>query len=127
MAEDRPDQRRMDRRGVPRGGRRDTDLWAYAPLVFLVDSDVVRREHLQFALLTCRFAVAPLPSADRALAALPALCPDAMLVSLDELDHVSVQSPRGRDGRPIPIVPLRADTHRLLESLRTAFRQRTEP
>lgn len=116
------ERRRPDRRRVPRGGRRDEDRGGFAPLIFLIDSDVARRELCSLILLQMRFAVAPFASSDRAMRVIESLAPDAIVVSPSELDAMSYSVPVRRSGRNIPVVPLNARGEVLVGALRLAFR-----
>lgn len=114
-----------DRRRVPRGGRRDDDLGGFYPLIFLIDDNVARREAGALLLLHARFAVAPFPTAQAALAVLSSLAPDAIVAAPAELDAVTARVPTRR-GTRIPVVPLHARTDVLMNALRTAFRSTAE-
>ena len=115
-----------DRRRVPRGGRRDEDRGGFAPLIFLIDDDLARREMCSMILLQMRFAVAPFTTADRAMRAIESLAPDAIVVSPNELDTMSHSVPVRRSGRNIPVVPLNTRGEVLVGALRVAFRASVE-
>jgi CheY-like chemotaxis protein len=69
-----------DRRGRARGGRRTSDPSGYSPLVLVVDRDTHGRETCEAILAKLRFAVAPVESAEKALAIMAALKPDIVVV-----------------------------------------------
>jgi FixJ family two-component response regulator len=116
-----------DRRHTPRGGRRPEDRGGFTPLIFLIDSDLERRELCSMILLQMRFAVAPFTTAASAMRAIESLAPDAIVVSPSELDAVSHSVPVRRSGRNIPVVPLHTRGEVLVGALRVAFRSTAEP
>jgi CheY-like chemotaxis protein len=68
-----------ERRRRPRGGRRPEDLRGFTPLVMVVDSEVRRREISEAILAKLMFAVAPVESAEKAVALLNALNPEVIV------------------------------------------------
>lgn len=121
------ERRLPDRRRTPRGGRRPQDRGGFTPLIFLIDSDLERRDLCSMILLQMRFAVAPFTSADRAMRAIESLAPDAIVVSPAELDALSHSVPVRRSGRNIPVVPLHTRAEVLVSALRAAFRSSAQP
>jgi hypothetical protein len=104
---DSDDKRRgLDRRRFSRGGRRDTDIRGYTPLIFVVDSRPSGRDACEAILAKLRFAVAPFDSLEKAKRAMEGLKPDLVLVTRDGLDEMRSAVPAGRNEIPLPIVPL---------------------
>jgi hypothetical protein len=104
---DSGDKRRgPDRRRFSRGGRRDTDLRGYTPLVFVVDPRPSGRDACEAILAKLRFAVAPFDSLDKAKRAMEGLKPDLVLVTKDKLDEMRGALPAGRNESPLPVLPL---------------------
>jgi hypothetical protein len=101
------DKRRgPDRRRFSRGGRRETDIRGYTPLIFVVDARPSGRDACEAILAKLRFAVAPFDSLEKAKRAMEGLKPDLVLVTKDGLDEMRRALPGGRNENPIPIVPL---------------------
>jgi hypothetical protein len=98
-----------DRRRQPRGGRRPTDMAGFTPLVYVVDPRPVGVEACEAILAKLRFAVAPFTSVEQARRALHGLKPDLVLVVRDHLEELRGDLPIGRDGGPVPILPLPDD------------------
>jgi FixJ family two-component response regulator len=104
---DSADKRRgPDRRRFSRGGRRDTDIRGYTPLVFVVDSRPSGRDACEAILAKLRFAVAPFDSLEKAKRAMEGLKPDLVLVTRDGLDEMRNALPAGRNESPLPVLPL---------------------
>ena len=104
---DSADKRRgPDRRRFSRGGRRDTDIQGYTPLVFVVDSRPSGRDACEAILAKLRFAVAPFDSLEKAKRAMEGLKPDLVLVTRDGLDEMRNALPAGRNESPLPVLPL---------------------
>jgi hypothetical protein len=118
---DRKDLRLVsDRRRAPRGGRRPGDLAGFTPLILLIDEDAQSRELSTLELLKLRFAVAPFATAQSALAVLPSLAPDAVVVGPQSLDSVASAAALSR----VPVVPMNAHGEQLIHALRLALRTR---
>src|SRR5262245_47742601 len=96
----------LDRRRQPRGGRRPTDVQGFTPLVYVVDGRPTGREACEAILAKLRFAVAPFTSVEQARHALAGLKPDIVLVAASDIDKLRDDMPEGREGRPVPILPL---------------------
>ena len=114
-----------DRRRQPRGGRRPADRSGYTPLVFVIDPRPSAREACEAILAKLRFAVAPFDSLDQAKRALNGLKPDIVLVVTDHLEEIRRMLPQGRDGRPVPVLPLpdiEVSPVTLVEEIRRALR-----
>jgi len=123
------DQRRVsDRRRQPRGGRRAGDRPGYAPLVLVIDGEVARRDITEAILARLHFAVAPVETADKALALMQAIRPELIVSPEREAPRLRNAGPLDRNGTPIPIVAI-ADANRdpdaFIETIRAALRART--
>lgn len=117
-----------ERRRHERGGRRTTDGPGYAPLVFVVDGEVRRRDICEAILAKLRFAVAPFESVEKALVAMEALRPEVVVVGQREAATMRDRVREGRDGDPIPIVTIANQLESpevVVEALRTALRLET--
>jgi hypothetical protein len=95
-----------DRRRFARGGRRETDVRGYTPLVFVVDPRPSGRDACEAILAKLRFAVAPFDSLEKAKRAMEGLRPDLILVAKDQLEAMRQALPAGRNEGPLPILPL---------------------
>jgi hypothetical protein len=125
MAEPDDERRRnTDRRRYPRGGRRPTDVPGFTPLVYVVDPRPNGRDTCETILAKLRFAVAPFDSIEHARRALAGLKPDIVLVIPEGLEQLRADLPSGRNGQPVPILPLPADLSptALIEQIRRALR-----
>jgi CheY-like chemotaxis protein len=121
-------RRRPDRRRAPRGGRRTDDREGYTPLVLVVDGEVARRDITEAVLARLRFAVAPVESAEKAIALMQAIRPEIIVSPQHEAERLRSASPSDRSGMPIPIVSVTDDDRDpeiLIETIRTALRART--
>src|SRR6476620_8262819 len=105
MAEREHQQRGPDRRRQARGGRRPTDIWGYAPLVFVVDARPRGRDACEAILAKLRFAVAPFDSVDQALKVVTALRPD-IIVAAGELIEPLRSGIAPKQDRDIPVVAI---------------------
>jgi hypothetical protein len=118
-----PVQRRLqvDRRRLPRGGRRLYDHGGLSPLVMVVERTAERRSVTEAVLALGHFAVAPVVSVEGALAVCSGLMPAVIVCAEDDIDRL-------RDGlRPftLPIVAsTRGDDEPrdLIERIRVALR-----
>ena len=123
---DSADKRRgPDRRRFSRGGRRDTDIRGYTPLVFVVDSRPSGRDACEAILAKLRFAVAPFDSLEKAKRAMEGLKPDLVLVPPDGLDEMQRALPAGRNENPLPVLALPdsdLSMSTLIEEVRRALR-----
>ena len=79
MSERVHQKRGPDRRKQARGGRRPTDRWGYAPLVFVVDSRPTGRDACEAILAKLRFAVAPAHTLAEATRVMDALRPNLIV------------------------------------------------
>jgi CheY-like chemotaxis protein len=120
-------QGRGDRRRHQRGGRRTTDRPGYAPLVMVVDGEFARRDVTETILARLHFAVAPVESADKALALMQAIRPELIVSPAHDAPRLRSVAPADRSGNPIPIVST-ADDNRdpdiLVDAIRSALRGR---
>ncbi len=115
-----------DRRRFARGGRRATDRAGYAPMVVVFDGDERRLDLAEAILAKLRFAVAPFPSVDKAVAAMQALMPEIVVARAEDVQQLRDRLPVDRDGRAIPVLPLTpdlAEPRALIEALRQLIRQ----
>jgi DNA-binding response OmpR family regulator len=118
-------RRRPDRRRFARGGRRETDVAGFTPLVFVVDARPSGREACEAILAKLRFAVAPFDSLDKAKRAMEGLKPDLVLVARDLVDELRRSVPAGRNEMPLPILTLpdgEPSMETLIEEVRRALR-----
>jgi len=124
MSERVHQKRGPDRRKQARGGRRPTDRWGYAPLVFVVDSRPTGRDACEAILAKLRFAVAPFDSVAQAAKVLNALRPDIILVgTVDERALKDAVAGNPGSATPVVVIP-EHDTEAvaLIEAVRTALR-----
>lgn len=123
---DSGDKRRgPDRRRFSRGGRRDTDLRGYTPLIFVVDPRPSGRDTCEAILAKLRFAVAPFDSLEKATRAMEGLKPDLVLVTRDRLEDMRRALPAGRNESPLPVLPLPEgdlSMNTLIDEVRRALR-----
>jgi len=123
---DSGDKRRgPDRRRFSRGGRRDTDIRGYTPLVFVVDPRPSGRDACEAILAKLRFAVAPFDSLEKAARAMEGLKPDLVLVTKDRLEEMRRALPAGRNESPLPVLPLpegELSMSTLIDEVRRALR-----
>jgi FixJ family two-component response regulator len=119
-----------DRRRISRGGRRAVDRAGFAPMVIVIDDDEARREISEAILARLRFAVAPFASVDEALAAMPALRPEAVVARADAAAGLRGRLPDMLNGGTIPLLSITAelaDPEALVEALRRLLRERRRP
>ena len=116
-----PERCGVDRRRLPRGGRRAGDHEGFAPLVMLVGDEPAIIDGSEAILAKLRFAVATSSSVDDALRVLPDLKPD--LVVAGEGDEA-----RLRTGTPthVPVVVMNRgmqdNPEALIEAIRRTLR-----
>jgi DNA-binding NtrC family response regulator len=125
MADRVPRQRGPDRRRQPRGGRRPTDGWGYAPLVFVIDSRPIGRDACEAILAKLRFAVAQFETVDQAMRVVNALRPDIIVTSGEQIDELRDAMARARDQHAIPTVAIPehdGEAVALIEAIRGALR-----
>jgi len=115
-----PERRGVDRRRLPRGGRRAEDHEGFAPLVMLVGDEPAIIDGSEAILAKLRFAVATSSSVDDALRVLPDLKPD--LVVAGEGDEA-----RLRTGTHVPVVVMNRgmqdNPEALIEAVRRSLRR----
>jgi len=75
-------RRGLDRRAIPRGGRRATDKAGHAPLVLLVDHDENATARCEAILAKLHFAVAPTRTLDDARKVMESLRPNIIVASI---------------------------------------------
>jgi hypothetical protein len=118
-------RRGPDRRRQRRGGRRSEDHPGYAPLVLVIDGKEGRRDITEAILMRLRFAVAPVESADKALALMETLRPEIIVSSEIDAPRLRRAALSNKAGVPIPIVAVE-DEHRdpeaFIESIRVGLR-----
>jgi hypothetical protein len=115
-------RRRSDRRFYCRGGRRPADLSGFSPLVMVVESDDARRTITERLLASSHFAVAPVPSVERALSICRGLAP--AVIVCNKGDETRVRA--GLKPREIPIVGTSVGSDsldRLVDRIRDAVRR----
>jgi len=115
-------RRRPDRRFYCRGGRRPGDLSGFSPLVMVVESDGARRTITERLLASSHFAVAPVPTVERALAICRGLAPAGIVCN--EGDETRVRA--GLKPREIPVVGTGGESDaldRLVDRIRDAVRR----
>ena len=78
-------------------------------MVVVIDGDERRRDISEAILAKLHFAVAPFDSTDKALAAMQALRPEAVVVRADAIEELRGRLPNDRDGRAIPLLPITDD------------------
>jgi hypothetical protein len=116
----------QDRRRFARGGRREGDRVGYAPMVVVIDDDARRRDISEAILAKLHFAVAPFESIEKALAAMQALRPEAVVARADAVAELRGRLPNDRDGRAIPLLPIAIEAAEpvvLVEALRRLLQE----
>jgi hypothetical protein len=114
-----------DRRRKARGGRRFDDRQGFSPLVLVIDGEAGRRDVTEIILAKLHFAVAPVDTADRALALMSALRPEVIVSSEADAPRLRQGAPTGRKGHPVPVVAVgdhERDPDVLVERIRAALR-----
>ena len=125
MSERVHEKRGPDRRKQPRGGRRPSDRWGYAPLVFVVDSRPTARDACEAILAKLRFAVAPFDSVAQAVKVLNALRPEIIVVAADQERGLREGIADNAAGGATPVVAIPehdVEAVALLEAIRSALR-----
>jgi DNA-binding NtrC family response regulator len=124
MAERGQQKRGPDRRRQPRGGRRPTDGWGYAPLVFVIDSRPIGRDACEAILAKLRFAVAQFETVDQAMRVVSALRPDIVVTSGEQIDelHNALAQARGQAIPAVAIPEHDGEAVALIEAIRGALR-----
>src|SRR5438067_1625999 len=110
-----------DRRRRARGGRRAADQAGYSPLVLVVDRDAHGRDTCEAILAKLRFAVAPVDSAEKALAVMAALKPDIVVVR--ETDAALLRG----IAAPLVVMNDAQDPLSLVDEIRRALRAMPRP
>lgn len=123
MADVRNNRHGSERRRHPRGGRRLTDVSGWSPLVLVVDPDPGRRDISEAILAKLRFAVAPVESAEKAVALIRALRPEIIVAGEDDARQICALAPSA--GVPVVSVGEHSRvTDELIEAVRRALRAR---
>lgn len=125
--EQRQQRLQPDRRKRPRGGRRADDAVGFTPLVFVVDGDDRRRDVCETILARLRFAVAPFPTADAAVAVMSGLRPEVVAAGRVEYMRLRDRMAAGSNGLVIPLVliPDEAPPEAIVEAIREGLRNTT--
>jgi DNA-binding NtrC family response regulator len=114
-----------DRRRLPRGGRRPEDVRGFTPLVMVVDSEARRRDISEAILAKLMFAVAPVESAEKAVAILRALNPEVIVAGEEDAKKIRELAPLDNG---IAIISVAEDTRvseALIDAVRQSLRQRS--
>jgi CheY-like chemotaxis protein len=113
-----------ERRRRPRGGRRPEDLRGFTPLVMVVDSEVRRREISEAILAKLMFAVAPVESAEKAVALLNALNPEVIVAGEQDARKIRQLMPIDTVIAIVAVGENARVTDALIESVRDSLRGR---
>jgi len=120
------EQRRgPDRRRQRRGGRRNADQAGHAPLVLVIDGKAGRRDITEAILVRLRFAVAPVESADKALALMETIRPEIIVSPESDAPRLRLAALSNKAGTPIPVVGVEdenRDPEVFIESIRVGLR-----
>lgn len=116
-----------DRRRRPRGGRRASDTAGFTPLVFVVDGNERQRDVCETILAKLRFAVAPFPTADAAVAVMSGLRPEVVAAGRGEYMRLRERMTTGSNGLVIPLVliPEGASPDAIVDAIREGLRSST--
>lgn len=125
-----PERRQgLDRRHVPRGGRRPGDPQGYAPLVLVADDDPDSGARCVAILSRLRFAVAPAHSVDEAVHVMRSLHPDLIVVRLRDQARLREEMHADTSIGDIPMLALTPDNDHpsdLVEEIRHVMRDAQE-
>ena len=113
-----------ERRRLPRGGRRPDDVRGFTPLVMVVDSEVGRRDISEAILAKLMFAVAPVESAEKAVALLRALNPEVIVAGEEDAQKIRQLLPADTVIEIVAVSESDRVTDRLIESVRESLRGR---
>ena len=126
-----PDRRAgMDRRRLPRGGRRPGDADGFAPLVLVADEDVDSSGRCEAILVGLRFAVAPARSVDEALKVMEALRPNLVVAHLKDESRLRAGMAAQGGMVDVPIISVTPEISEptvLIEAIRRVLRRRGGP
>ncbi len=95
--------------------------------MLVIDGEVARRDATEAILARLHFAVAPVETADKALALMRAIRPELIVSPEHDAPRLRSVSPTDRHGHPIPIVTMSDDNRDpdlLINTIRTALRTR---
>lgn len=119
-------RRRVERRRLPRGGRRASDERGFAPLVMVIDADSDNNARCEAILARLHFAVAPARDVDQARRIMEALRPDLVVARI--ADAAALKQLTGAD---VPVVllgdDLLLDPEALIEAIRRELRDHRRP
>ena len=113
-----------ERRRLLRGGRRPDDVRGFTPLVMVVDSEVGRRDISEAILAKLMFAVAPVESAEKAVALLRALNPEVIVAGEEDAQKIRQLLPADTVIEIVAVSESDRVTDRLIESVRESLRGR---
>jgi hypothetical protein len=115
-----------DRRRRPRGGRRPDDVRGFTPLVMVVDSEARRRDISEAILAKLMFAVAPVESADKAIAVLKALSPEVIVAGEQDAQRLRELVPADENIAIISVGEEARVNESLIEEVRRSLQARVE-
>ena len=117
-----PERCGVDRRRLPRGGRRAGDHEGFAPLVMLVGDEPAIIDGSEAILAKLRFAVATSSSVDDALRVLPDLKPDLVVAGEEDEERLRTGTPTH-----VPVVVMNRgmqdNPEALIEAIRRSLRR----
>jgi hypothetical protein len=122
VADNRIERLIPDRRRQPRGGRREGDVDGFAPLIFVVGGETRARDACEAILAKLRFAVAPFPTLDAAIAAIPGLLPELVIAPATDRQRMLGALPAG-DAIPVIALPDDPAPEVVVETVRMALRR----
>lgn len=111
-------QRGPDRRRLPRGGRRASDVAGFAPLVLLVGRGDTVVPQAEAVLARLKFAVTTTGTVQEALRIMDSIRPDVVVAEPDAAIRLGLESLD-----PLPIVQMTSEMHDNPEVLVEAVRQ----
>ena len=122
-------ERRMgvDRRRLPRGGRRPGDADGFAPLILVADDDEDGGARCEAILAKLHFAVAPAHSTDEALRVMLALRPNLVVAHLKDESRLRAAMAAEEGTADVPVISVTPDIEDpavLVEAIRRVLRQR---
>src|SRR5215203_6428384 len=86
----------VDRRSLPRGGRRPADVEGFAPLVMVVGNHVAAGDVAGAVLAKLKFAVVPAASVEDALRIMQSMRPDIITANADDAARLRLECPEHR-------------------------------
>ena len=112
-----------DRRRRPRGGRRPDDVRRFTPLVMVVDSESRRRDISEAILAKLMFAVAPVESADKAVAIIRALHPEVIVAGERDAQRIRELVPADAGIRILALTEGTRVTDGLIDAVRRSLHE----